>query len=59
MVKSNFAGRGMYMPQSIKWGSGYANHRNREAMMLASKGRYVQEHHPGDVFSSRLVLSDN
>jgi hypothetical protein len=30
----------MYMPQSIKRGSGHANHRDREAMTLALKGRY-------------------
>lgn len=41
-VKSNFAGRGIYMPQSIKQGSGHANHRDRDAMTLALKGRYVQ-----------------
>ncbi|QXD01316.1 hypothetical protein MKleb_5889 (plasmid) [Klebsiella sp. PL-2018] len=34
-VKSNFAGRGMYMPQSIKRDSVPANHRNREAVTLA------------------------
>ena len=40
-VKSNFAGRGIYMPESIKRGSGQANHRNREAVTLALQGRYV------------------
>lgn len=29
------------MAQSIKRGSGHANYRNREAMTLALKGRYV------------------
>ncbi|MGU3489640.1 NUDIX hydrolase [Enterobacter bugandensis] len=28
------------MPQSIKRGSGHANHRNREAVTLAPQGRY-------------------
>ncbi|MEO3325963.1 hypothetical protein ABHD20_25655, partial [Enterobacter cloacae] len=41
-VKSNFAGRGMYMPQSIKRDSVPANLRNREAVTLALEGRYVQ-----------------
>ncbi|MEO3325877.1 hypothetical protein ABHD20_25155, partial [Enterobacter cloacae] len=41
-VKSNFAGRGMYMPQSIKRDSVPANFRNREAVTLALEGRYVQ-----------------
>ncbi|EBI9019270.1 hypothetical protein DKR59_20890 [Salmonella enterica] len=31
----------VYMPQSIKRGSGHANPRNREAVTLALKGRYV------------------
>ncbi len=39
-VKSSFAGRGIYMPQSIKRCSGHANHRNREAVTLALKGLY-------------------
>ena len=40
-VNSNFAGRGIYMPQSINRGSGHASNRNREAVMLALQGRYV------------------
>ncbi|STD26570.1 Uncharacterised protein [Enterobacter asburiae] len=39
-VKSNFARRGIYMKKSIKRGSGHANHRSREAVTLALKGRY-------------------
>lgn len=39
-VKRSFAGREIYMPQSIKRGSGHANYRNREAVTLALKGRY-------------------
>lgn len=35
VVKSCFTGRGIYMPQSIKRGSGHENHRNCEAVMLA------------------------
>jgi hypothetical protein len=40
-VKSNFAGRGIYMPQSIKRGSGHEHHRNGKAVTLAPQGRYV------------------
>ncbi len=42
-VKSSFAGRGMYMLQSIKRDAGQANYRNRKAVTLALKGRYVHK----------------
>ncbi len=38
-VEGNLAGVGIYMPQSIKRGPGYANPRNGEALMSALKGR--------------------
>lgn len=41
-VNSNFAGRGIYMPQSIKRDSGHKHHRNSRAVTLALQGRYVQ-----------------
>lgn len=52
VVKSSFAGRGIYMAQSIKRGSGHANHRNREAVTLALQGRYVLRSGSSDICDS-------
>ncbi len=67
-VKRSFAGRGIYMPQSIKSGSGHASHRNREAVTLALQGRYCsllsvclsayrggRDNHGGVVLLQRMI----